>query len=177
MAPRVIPPRVRANACGTAPQRQQQQQPQPPRHYPFEQALRTLKTKAKPQPKPPFISLLNVKSEETLEEPEAWWADLAAVKEEETAESIDAREEKTNRSARYGNEHKLPETGKKVALKKMLIGKTRDNFKLWGYESPKLTFEALMKRVKDQARSKELERDVQRGRTVSYTHLTLPTKA
>ena len=70
-----------------------------------------------------------------------------------------------NRLARYGEEYKLPETGKKVAFKNMLVGKIRDNFELWEFECLKPLFEELLKRVKDQARSKKLERDVQRGRT------------
>ena len=100
-----------------------------------------------------------------MEQMQAMMDPKPAVKEEETAEAIEAWEEKMNRLARYGEEYKLPETGKKVALKKILIGKIRDHFELWEFESPKPTFETLLKRVKDQARSKKLDRDVQRGRT------------
>ena len=66
-----------------------------------------------------------------------------ASKEEETAEAIEAWEENMNRLARYGEEYKLPETGKKVALKKILIGKIRDHFERWEFESPRPTFEDL----------------------------------
>ena len=100
-----------------------------------------------------------------MEQMQAMMDPKPASKEEETAEAIEAWEEKMNRLARYGEEYKLPETGKKVALKKILIGKIRDHFELWEFESPKPTFETLLKRAKDQARSKKLDRDVQRGRT------------
>ena len=49
-------------------------------------------------------------------------------KEEETAEAIEAWEERMNRLSRYGDEYKLPETGKKVALKKILIARWQATF-------------------------------------------------
>ena len=70
-----------------------------------------------------------------------------------------------NRLARHGDDYKMAENFKKVALKHILVGKLKDNFEQWEFETPKLTFEDLLKRVKEQARSKKLERDVQRGRT------------
>ena len=82
-----------------------------------------------------------------MEQMQAMMDPKPASKEEETAEAIEAWEEKMNRLARCGDD-KLPETGKKVA-RKMLIGKIRDNCEIWEFESPKLTFEALLKRVKD----------------------------
>ena len=100
-----------------------------------------------------------------MEQMQATMNPKAATKEEETSEAIEAWEDKMNRLARYGEEYKLPETGKKVALKNMLVGNIRDNFELWEFECPKPSFEELLKRVKDQARSKKLERDVQIGRT------------
>ena len=89
----------------------------------------------------------------------------AAAKEEETSEAIEAWEEKMNRLARHGDDYKMAENFKKVALKHILVGKLKDNFEQWEFETPKPTFEDLLKRVKEQARSKKLERDVQRGRT------------
>ena len=57
----------------------------------------------------------------------------------------------------------MSEALKKVALKNILVGKTKDNFELW--ESDKMPFEELLRRVKDQARAKKLEKDAQRGRS------------
>ena len=50
---------------------------------------------------------------------------------------------------------------KKVALKNILVGKTKGNFELW--ESDNMPFEELLRRVKNQARAKKLERDAQMG--------------
>ena len=82
-----------------------------------------------------------------MEQMQATMNPKAAVKEEETSEAIEAWEEKMNRLARYGEEYKLPETGNKVALNNMLVGKIRDNFELWEFECPKPSFEELLKRV------------------------------
>ena len=92
-----------------------------------------------------------------MEQMQAMMDPKPAGKEEETAEAIEAWEERMNRLSRYGDEYKLLETGKKVALKKILIGKIKDNLELWEFESPNPTLEYLLKRVKDQARSKILE--------------------
>ena len=85
-----------------------------------------------------------------------------AAKEEEIAEAIEMWEEKVNRLARHGDEYRLSETFKKVALKQMLTGKIRDNFELW--EAEQMSFEDLLKKVKQQARAKKLDRDAHRGK-------------
>ena len=87
----------------------------------------------------------------------------AAGREEEIAEVIETWEEKVNRLARHGDAYRLPEAFKKVALKAMLVGKIKDNYELW--EADKLSFEELLKKVKEQARRKKLDRDVQKGKT------------
>ena len=51
-----------------------------------------------------------------MEQMQATMNPKAATKEEETSEAIEAWEEKMNRLARYGEEYKLPETGKKLSL-------------------------------------------------------------
>ena len=88
-----------------------------------------------------------------------------AGKEEDIAEAIEAWEENINRLARHGDDYKMPEKSENVVLTNILVGKLRDNFEQWEFETPKPTFEDLLKRVKDQARSKNLERDVQKGGT------------
>ena len=88
----------------------------------------------------------------------------AASREEDIAEAVEAWQEKINMLARHGDDYKMPENFKKVALENILVGKLRDNFEQWEFETPKPTFEDLFKRVKEQARSKKLERDVQKGR-------------
>ena len=45
----------------------------------------------------------------------------------------------------------------------MLVGKIKDNYELW--EADKLSFEELLKKVKEQARAKKLDKDVQKGKT------------
>ena len=42
------------------------------------------------------------------------------------------------------------------------MGNVKDNFELW--ESDNIQFEETLRRVKDQSRAKELEKDAQRGR-------------
>ena len=78
-----------------------------------------------------------------------------ATKEEDIAEAIEMWEEKVNRLARHGDDYKLSEALKKVALKNILVGKIKDNFELW--ESDRMPFEEILRRVKDQARTKKLE--------------------
>ena len=73
-----------------------------------------------------------------------------AAKEEDIAEAIELWEEKVNRLARHGEEFQLNEAFKKVALKKILMGKVRDNFDLW--QAEKMSFEELLRKVKEQAR-------------------------
>ena len=87
----------------------------------------------------------------------------AASKEEDIAEVIETWEERVNRLARHGVAYRLPEEFKKVALKAMLVGKIKDNYELW--EADKLSFGQLLKKVKEQARAKKLDRDVQKGKT------------
>ena len=41
-------------------------------------------------------------------------------------------EEKVNRLARHGDDYRLSEALKKVALKNILVGKIKDNFELYG---------------------------------------------
>ena len=53
-----------------------------------------------------------------------------AAKEENISEAIELWEEKMNRLARHGEEYQLSEAFKKAALKKILVGKLRDNFEL-----------------------------------------------
>ena len=43
------------------------------------------------------------------------------------------------------------------------MGKIRDNFELW--EAEKMSFEDLLKKVKEQSRAKKLDRDAHRGKT------------
>ena len=88
----------------------------------------------------------------------------AAGKEEYVADTSEAWEEKVNRLARRGEDYNIPENFKKVALKNILVGKLRDNFELCHLENAKPTFEDLPNRVQGQARSKKLERAVQKGR-------------
>ena len=66
-----------------------------------------------------------------------------------------------NRLARHGEDYKLSDALKKVALKNILVGKTMDNFELW--ESDKMPLEETHRRVKDQAPTKKLETHAQRG--------------
>ena len=77
----------------------------------------------------------------------------AASKGEDIAEVIETWEERVNRLARHGVAYRLPEEFKKVALKAMLVGKIKDNYELW--EDDKLSFEELLKKVKEQARAKK----------------------
>ena len=53
-----------------------------------------------------------------------------ASKESEVAEAIEQWELKVNRSARHGDEYRLTETYKKIALKQILVGRTLQHFEL-----------------------------------------------
>ena len=86
----------------------------------------------------------------------------AASREEDIAEVIETWEEKVNRLARHGDAYRLPEAFKKVALKAMLVGKIKDNYELW--EADKLSFEELLKKVKELARAKKLDTDASHGK-------------
>ena len=85
-----------------------------------------------------------------------------AAKEEDVAEAIDMWEEKVNRLARHREDYRLSEAFKKAALNNILVGKLKDNFELW--ESDRMPFEEILRRVKDQAGAKKLEKEAQRGR-------------
>ena len=85
-----------------------------------------------------------------------------AAKEENISEAIERWEEMMNRLARHGEDYQMNEAFKKVALKKILVGKLRDNFELW--QAEKLPFEDLLKKVKEHARSKKLDTDAGQGK-------------
>ncbi|MDA8609375.1 zinc finger domain-containing protein, partial [bacterium] len=85
-----------------------------------------------------------------------------ASREEEVAEAIEAWLERVNRLERCGSEYHLAESFKKVALKQILSGRIRDNYDLWN--SDKLPFDELLRRVRDQARAKKLDHDVAKGK-------------
>ena len=86
-----------------------------------------------------------------------------AAKEDDVAVAIEMGEKKVNRLARHGEDYKLSEALKKVALKNILVCKTKGIFELW--ESDKMPFEELLRRVKDQARANKLEIYAQQGRS------------
>ena len=65
-------------------------------------------------------------------------------------------EEKVNRLARHGDDYRSPVAFWKVALKLMLLDKIRDNFELWDAE--KLSFEDLLRKVKEQSRANKLDK-------------------
>ena len=71
------------------------------------------------------------------------------------AEAIEMWEEKVHRLVRHGEDYNLSEA--------VLAGKIKDNFEL--RESDWMPFEEILRRVKDQARAKKLEKDAQRGRS------------
>ena len=86
-----------------------------------------------------------------------------ASRETDVAEAIEQWEEKVNRVARHGEEYQLNETFKKIALKKILVGKILEHYELLNLE--KLPYWELLLRVKEQARNKKLEMDVAQGCT------------
>ena len=53
-----------------------------------------------------------------------------AAKEEDVAEAIELWEERCNRLARRGADYEMANIFKKVALKKVRVGKTREHFEL-----------------------------------------------
>ena len=59
-----------------------------------------------------------------------------ASKEADVAEAIGQWVENMNRLARHGEESELNESIKKVALKKILVGKILDHFELLNLETP-----------------------------------------
>ena len=62
------------------------------------------------------------------------------------AEAIESWQEKSDRLVRHGEAYKLPDAYKKVALKQIITGKTRENFGLW--ESEKYSYEDILRKVK-----------------------------
>ena len=85
-----------------------------------------------------------------------------ASKEEDIAEAVEAWLEKVNRLGRHGSEHQPPGSFKKVALEKILVGKLLDNYELWNME--KLTFEEILRRVRDLARANQFDTDAAHGK-------------
>ena len=81
-----------------------------------------------------------------------------ASREEDVAEAIEAWLERVNRLERCGTQYHLAESFKKVALKQILVGRLRDNYDLWN--SNKLQFDKLLRRVREQARADKLDYDV-----------------
>ena len=86
----------------------------------------------------------------------------AAAKEEDIAAAIELWEERSSRLARHGVDYALPNAFKKVALKKMLVGKVKETYELW--ETEKLSFEELLRKTKELARARKLDTDVSRGK-------------
>ena len=68
-----------------------------------------------------------------------------------------------NRLEGYGVENQLPDLYKRVAFRKLLVGKIRDHFDLWDTE--KHTYDTILKKVKEQARNKKLDGDAARGKS------------
>ena len=85
-----------------------------------------------------------------------------AASEAAIAEAIESWQEKSDRLARHGDEYKLPEAYQKVALKKILVGKTRENYELW--ESERDSYEDTLRTVKEYARSKTLDKEASSGK-------------
>ena len=65
--------------------------------------------------------------------------------------------------ARHGPDYEMANIFKNVALKKILVGKTRVNSELW--EAVCLSFDELLKKVKEHARAKKLDKDAAKGKT------------
>ena len=65
----------------------------------------------------------------------------------------------------------MNEACKKVALKQILVGELRDSYDLWNTD--KLPSHELLRRVRDQARAKKLDKDVGKaGITVGSQQLS-----
>ena len=78
------------------------------------------------------------------------------------AEAIELWEERCNRLARHGPDYEMANIFKKVVLKKILVGKTRENFELW--EAERLSFDERLKKVKEHARAKEFDKYAAKGK-------------
>ena len=83
-----------------------------------------------------------------------------ASKEADVADAIEESEQKVRRLARHGEQYQLNETFKKIALKKILVGKILEHYELPNLE--KLPFWELLVLVKEQAQIKKLEKDYRR---------------
>ena len=57
-----------------------------------------------------------------------------AAKEADVADAIEEWERKVRRLARHGEQYQMNETFKKIALKKILVGKTLEHFELLNLE-------------------------------------------
>ena len=67
------------------------------------------------------------------------------------------------RIARHWPDDDMANIFKHVVLRKILAGKARENFELWGAE--RLSFDELLKKVKEHARAKKLDKDAAKGKT------------
>ena len=86
-----------------------------------------------------------------------------ATKESNIAEEIEAWEGHMNRLARHGPEYELAPVFKMEALKTILgHGKMRDHFDLWFAED--MSYEQILKKIKDEARAAKLDTDVTQGK-------------
>ena len=61
------------------------------------------------------------------------------AKEEDIVEAIEVCEGNVNRLARHGDDYKLSETFRNVALEQMRVGNIKDKFELW--QAEKMSFE------------------------------------
>ena len=83
-------------------------------------------------------------------------------KEDGIAQAIELWEEHGSRLARHGADYAQGSACKKVALKKILVGKVKETYELWKTE--KLSCEQRLRKSKELARAKKLDTDVVRGR-------------
>lgn len=79
------------------------------------------------------------------------------------AEAIELWEERSNRLARHGLDYDIAEMFKKVALEKIWVGK------VWGcvefLEVERLGFDKWLRKVKEHARAKKMDKDAAKGHT------------
>ena len=64
--------------------------------------------------------------------------------------------------ARHGKAYELPEAYKKLVINKVLVGKARENYEL--RESEKYSYEDILRKVKEYARSRKLDKDASSGK-------------
>ena len=67
------------------------------------------------------------------------------------------------RLAMHGEDYKLSEALKKVALKSILVGNINYNFELW--ESDYMPFEEILRRVRDQAQANKFNKSEKEAHT------------